>query len=152
MIPPQIKRLVPLFMIFIGLFLVIRHFLVPDTFGQLGHYRADALGEIAAKEMVYGDPEDCKACHDDILEKISNSEHAGLSCLICHGPGLEHAGDPQLGNIHKPAGRDFCGKCHAYNSARPADAVFQVNLDEHNTDFENCTDCHNPHDVWEDLQ
>ena len=150
--PPQIKRLVPIFLIFVTLFLVVRHLLVPDTFGELGHYRANALKDIAGKEMVYADPEDCKACHDDILETISGSEHAGLSCLICHGPGLEHAGDPQPGNIQKRGSREDCGKCHAYHSARPVDVIFQVDLNEHNVDFENCTDCHNPHNVMEGLQ
>jgi len=150
--PPQIKRLIPLFVIFIGLFLVIRHFLIPDSFGQFGHYRADALEEIAGKEMVFADPEDCKACHDDILEKISKSEHRGLSCLICHGPGLEHVNNPQTGNIVKPGSRNFCGKCHEYNITKPIDVIFQVDLSEHNPDFENCTDCHNPHNLWEGLE
>jgi len=32
--PPQIKRLLPLFVVFIGLFLLARHFLIPESFGK----------------------------------------------------------------------------------------------------------------------
>jgi len=41
--PKQIQRLLIVFAVFISLFLVARHYLVPKTFGDLGHYRADAL-------------------------------------------------------------------------------------------------------------
>jgi hypothetical protein len=42
-IPPQIPRLALAFGVFITLFLVLRHFLVPETFGEYDHYRAVSL-------------------------------------------------------------------------------------------------------------
>ncbi len=150
--PSQLKRLFPLFILFIGLFLVVRHFLIPESFGQYGHYRGDALQEIASLETVYADKEDCVACHDDIGEQLSSESHAGLSCLICHGPGGAHVEDPQADNIQKEGGRAFCGRCHDFSPTRPIDVVFQVDIQTHHTEKTDCIECHNPHTLWEGLE
>ncbi len=150
--PSQLKRLIPLFIIFIGLFLVVRHFLIPESFGQYGYYRGNSLQEIASKEAVYADKEDCIACHDDIWEKLEGEMHAGLSCLVCHGPGSVHVEDPQPDNIVKESGRAFCGRCHDINTSRPSDVVFQIDLHTHHTEKSNCIECHNPHALWEGME
>ena len=150
--PTQLNRILLLFTAFIGIFLIVRHFLVPETFGQYGHYRGDSLNDIKSGEMVYADKEDCHACHDDILEKIQNEMHASLSCLTCHGPGRTHVDDPQLGNIVKESGREFCGRCHDINAARSTDFVFQVDIKTHHTEKTNCIECHNPHQLWEGME
>lgn len=152
LMPAQLKRLIPIFIVFIGLFLILRHFLVPDTFGQYGHYRGKALEDIASMEMIHASRETCVDCHDDIQAIIINDVHAGLSCVICHGPGLEHADDPTPENILKKGNRQFCGKCHGMNAARPLDVVSQVDLTEHNIETDDCIDCHNPHQVWEGIE
>ena len=41
--PPQLRRLIPMFAVFIALFLLVRHFLVPDSFGEYGFYRVTGL-------------------------------------------------------------------------------------------------------------
>ena len=150
--PAQINRILLLFVAFIGLFLIVRHFLIPDSFGQYGHYRGESLNDISSRETVFADKEDCYACHDDILEKLENEMHAGLSCLICHGPGGAHVEDPQLGNINKESGREFCGRCHDINPARSTDVVFQVDILTHHTELTDCIECHNPHTLWEGLE
>ncbi len=150
--PQQIRRLIPLFVIFIALFLVARHFLVPDTFGQYGHYRGDALIDNASKEIVYASKEDCFDCHDDIREQLENDVHADISCLTCHGPGLAHVNNPENDNIIKESEREFCGRCHDINAARSTDIVFQVDIKTHYTEKKNCVECHNPHEVWEGLE
>lgn len=150
--PAQLKRLIPLFIIFIGLFLTVRHLLIPDSFGQYGHYRGDALIDNASKAMIYSTKEACFECHDDIQEILENDVHAGLSCLTCHGPGLQHVENPAADNIGKESGREFCGRCHHLNAARPIDVVFQVDIKTHHTEEADCIDCHNPHQVWEGLQ
>ena len=61
--PAQINRILLLFVAFIGLFLLVRHFLVPETFGQYGHYRGNSLIDNSSREMVFADKEDCFACH-----------------------------------------------------------------------------------------
>jgi len=150
--PAQINRILLLFIAVIGLFLLARHFLIPETFGQYGHYRGAALDEISSREMVFADKEDCFACHDDILEKLENEMHAGLSCLICHGPGREHVDDPQLGNIDKNSGREFCGRCHDFHPSRPSDVINQIDIKTHHTEKTNCIECHNPHALWEGME
>lgn len=150
--PTQLKRLIPLFIVFIGLFLIVRSLLIPDSFGQYGHYRGDALLDNASLEKVFTTKESCFECHDDIREKLENDVHADLSCLVCHGPGLIHADNPEADNILKESGREFCGRCHKLNVARPMDVVFQVDIKTHHIEIENCIDCHNPHEVWEGLQ
>ncbi len=149
--PPQLKTLIPLFVVFIGLFLLVRHLLIPESFGEYGFYRGDALTDIASNEKRVASKAMCVECHWDVQEIIENDVHADLSCIICHGPGLTHVEDPEAGNIEKISGREYCGKCHETNPARPADVITQVDLATHNADFENCTDCHNPHQVWEGL-
>jgi len=150
--PAQLKRILLLFIAFIGLFLIIRYFLVPETFGQYGHYRGESLKDNASGEIVFADREDCYACHDDIQERLENDSHAGLSCLVCHGPGQAHVNDPQLGNIPKESGRTFCGRCHDLNPARSTDVVFQVDITTHHIEKQNCIECHNPHEVWEGME
>jgi hypothetical protein len=151
-VPAQLKRLIPLFAIFISLFLLVRHFLIPDSFGQFGHYRGDSLKDIASKETVYSTKQVCTDCHDDILEMLESDAHTELSCLVCHGPGTAHVDDPFEGAIIKENSREYCGRCHNLNAARPAAVIHQVDIHSHNTEFEYCTDCHNPHQPKEGLR
>ena len=142
--PPQIKRLAVLFAIFIGLFIVVRHFLIPKSFGKYGHYRADAVEEIGRLPENYAGNEVCQGCHEDIYELKAASEHAGVACETCHGPAMEHTEDPMGVKPVKPKGRAFCGLCHSRNAARPKNMP-QVDMEEHNKGME-CILCHKAHD------
>ena len=150
--PAQLKRLIPLFIVFIAIFLIVRHLLIPETFGQYGHYRGNSLIDNEDKEIIHATKESCADCHDDVQERLANDSHAGLSCVICHGPGKAHVDDPFEHPVPKEKDRTFCGRCHFTNSARPADVVAQVNPEDHNPEFSECTDCHNPHEVWMNLE
>lgn len=145
--PPQLKTLIPLFAIFITLFLVARYFLVPASFGDQGHYRFNSVEENKEKAMQYAGKEACAECHDDKAEELSSGMHANLSCESCHGPGMVHYENPETTNIGKPDERVFCGLCHSFNPTRK-DKIAQINLDEHNIDNK-CIECHNPHNPWE---
>jgi hypothetical protein len=147
--PPQLKTLLTLFLIFIAIFFVIRHFLVPASFGEFGHYRGDAIIDISNKEMVFANREVCIECHSDINEKLQSDLHANLSCIVCHGPGLEHASFPDSVKIIKKSGRENCGRCHSINPARPKDMINQIDIVEHHKEKNDCIECHNPHQVWE---
>lgn len=147
-IPPQIPRLVLAFAIFISLFLVLRHFLVPDTFGKYGPYRAASMDDYGTLEIHYSGQQACFTCHQDIEDLKSTDVHSTIHCETCHGPGQKHVTTSAAADILKPSGREFCGKCHSLNAARKQDAIFQVDLSKHNID-KNCTECHNPHQPWE---
>jgi hypothetical protein len=107
------------------------------------------MGEIAALPAHYAGKAVCVDCHDTETTQLALDKHAGLSCEICHGPGLAHADDPEKNVLIKPGTREFCGKCHDLNPARRADVITQIDIKTHNIERENCIDCHNPHAVWE---
>ncbi|HLP73923.1 MAG TPA: multiheme c-type cytochrome [Bacteroidales bacterium] len=147
-VPPQIPRLALAFAIFIILFLIARHFLVPETFGQYGHYRGESLNDNAAMEIRYAGQQACIECHEDIQEQKTADVHSDIHCETCHGPGQKHFITGDTADIMKPHGRAACGICHEKNAAKSRNVIFQVDLNEHNPG-KNCTECHNPHKPWE---
>jgi hypothetical protein len=146
--PPQLKRLIPLFAVFIGLFLLARYFLVPETFGEYGHYRGASLGENAALELHFAGKEMCSMCHDDIASDLQGDQHRFLSCEVCHGPGMDHANSPEEHQLARPGERGHCGKCHFVHPAKNKEIILQVEPEEHYPENE-CITCHNPHKPWE---
>ncbi len=66
--PVQVKRLMLAFAIFIGMMLVLKYYLTPDSWREYGPYRGNALKEISAKEAKYVQIETCAMCHDSIAE------------------------------------------------------------------------------------
>jgi hypothetical protein len=148
--PPQVKRLALLFAIFIGLFLVARNFLVPKSFGEFGHYRGLSLTENQDKPANYAGQKICNDCHDDVMAKKSASVHQSLSCETCHGPGQAHVNNNDTLPL-KPSGREFCATCHTLNAARKKENIIQIDPAKHETGSA-CTECHNPHNPWENLK
>ena len=146
--PLQLKTLIPLFIAFIGLFLVVRHLLIPESFGKYGHYRADAIDEIGVLPAKYAGQAVCIDCHDTEANQISSDEHSDLSCEVCHGPGTQHVENNEI-KLEKPGTRIFCGQCHGLHLARSIEVINQVDTKEHYPEREDCIDCHNPHAVWE---
>jgi hypothetical protein len=146
--PPQLKRLIPLFVIFIGLFLLARYFLVPESFGKYGHYRANSLDDNAAAKLNYAGEGACAECHDDVAELKSQDVHTDLACETCHGPGKAHADNPDSASVLKPTGFELCGLCHSKNPAKNPDVIIQVDLKKHYPETD-CIKCHNPHKPWE---
>jgi len=147
-IPPQIPRLALAFAVFISLFLVIRHFLVPETFGEFGHYRAESLKDNELPLLHYSGQQACFVCHQDVEDNKSTDVHSDIHCETCHGPGGKHAVTGKAEDILNPDGREFCGVCHSLNAAKQKVIVFQVDLSKHNVE-KNCIECHNPHQPWE---
>jgi len=149
-IPPQVKRLLFFFIIFIAIFGIGRRLLVPESFGDYGHYRANSLQDNADKEMKFAGQQACTHCHQDQVELKEMDLHDVISCESCHGPAYEHvkAIAPEDVDVTLNRNRQFCGLCHTKNSAKPENAIFQIDLNEHYTD-KNCIDCHNPHSPWE---
>jgi hypothetical protein len=147
-IPPQLTRLALAFAIFISLFLVLRHFLVPDTFGQYGHYRGASLIDNAQPEIHYAGQKACFECHQDIEDLKAQDVHSEIHCETCHGPGQKHSEKGDTTGYIRPVGREFCGLCHARNAAKQKDAIIQVDLKEHYIE-KKCIECHNPHQPWE---
>jgi hypothetical protein len=142
-IPQQIIPLVILFAAALGGLLLIRHLLVPESFGKYGHYRANAIDDIRAIPASYAGYQLCADCHEDQYNAKQSSYHRGLSCEVCHGPALKHANDPESATPKVPRGRDYCVLCHAYEMSRPS-GFPQILPNNHNPG-KSCMTCHDPH-------
>lgn len=144
-VPDQLKRILFIaVMIVTGYFIVRQHF-IPETFYATGHFRQAALDSLRVLPMAYAGGEVCVQCHFDVGETKMATRHRGVSCEVCHGPGLRHAEeDPTTFVLAKPSEREFCTMCHGYNVSRPT-GFPQIDPAIHNPAVR-CMDCHNPHD------
>jgi ribosomal protein L37AE/L43A len=168
--PQQLRNLIITFTGFILIFILVRSILLPKSFGELGHYRKDALKEIGDLPTHYIGSQICSNCHEDKVLRISEGVHAKLKCELCHGPAKTHAtyADTIPGKVladslklFRQADRKFCATCHAINMARikikndtiNQSVIHQVDVKVHNllddeNKEQNCIECHNPHDPW----
>ena len=69
-------RFAGLFVLAFLVFLVVRHYIVPKSFGQYGHYRGASIGEIAQRPVKFAGHETCEGCHADEATKKSAGKHA----------------------------------------------------------------------------
>ncbi len=142
-VPQQLVPLVILFVVLVSALVLARQLFVPETFGEYGHYRAQAVDEIAAMPMSYAGYAVCAECHDDIYQKKQLSSHAGLSCETCHGAAASHASGESETLPSVPRGREHCQLCHGYSAARPTG--FPQILPEMHNPGEPCVTCHDSH-------
>lgn len=87
-------RFAGLFVLAFLLFLVIRSYVVPHSFGRYGHYRADALGEIASRPVKMSGHETCETCHSDVADMKKAGKHAHVNCEACHGAIFQRSPNP----------------------------------------------------------
>jgi hypothetical protein len=124
-------------------FVIVRAILVPRSFGEYGHYRGNAIMEIAAQPVIFAGHQACETCHSDVAEVKSNGKHAGVNCEACHGALAKHAEDP---GAVQPPNLDtavLCVRCHEVNGARPK-SFPQIIAKEHSAGLP-CETCHQPH-------
>ena len=141
--PPQISRLVLLTIVIAASYGVARSLITPESFYQYGHFRGDALMEIASREPVYGGKKSCDECHSEILALQAKGPHKTLSCEGCHNASSKHAGNPDLKTTAKLDDKT-CMRCHESNPARPA-WYKQITLAKHYMGQGACKECHKPH-------
>ena len=141
--PQQVTRLSIVFGLMILGLVLARQFLVPKTFGALGHYRAAAVDAIAAREVKYAGHLACAGCHDDIVKLHDTQRHRDVACEVCHGPAAAHVESPTEVRLPAPKQRGYCPLCHGYNPSRPT-GFPQIDPAAHNPP-KPCISCHNPH-------
>ncbi len=139
----HLLRLAAVFAIGILAFIVARTLFVPKSFGQYGHYRGDALQEIASRPIHYAGHKACEDCHTDIVDLKKTGKHAGVNCEACHGPLAKHAEDPAAVTPQLPDTGVLCARCHQAGIARPV-TFPQVDAPEH-SGGQKCGTCHVPH-------
>jgi len=136
-------RFAGLFVLAFLVFLVVRHYVVPKSFGEYGHYRGAAIGEMAAHPVKFAGHETCEGCHTDILDVKKKGKHAQVNCEACHGALANHANDPASVVPVKPDTAVLCARCHTMSAAKPK-GFPQVVPADHSTGLP-CETCHNPH-------
>ena len=136
-------RFAGLFVLAFIVFLVARGYVVPKSFGQYGHYRGDAMSDIAAHPVKYAGHEACESCHTDKAEEKAKGKHAHLNCEACHGALAKHAEDPTAVTPAKPDTAVLCARCHTATAAKPK-GFPQVNPADHSNGVP-CETCHQPH-------
>jgi hypothetical protein len=135
-------RFAGLFVIAFLAFLLIRGYVVPKSFGQYGHYRGNAIGEIAARPVHFAGHQACETCHGDEAAAKQAGKHAHVNCEACHGPLAKHADDPSSVTPVKPDTAVLCIRCHAASAAKPKG--FPQIAADHMSGIP-CQTCHQPH-------
>ena len=139
--PKHIFRLVSLILGLIVVAVIAIPFLTDDSFYRFGHYRADSVPEIAAKEPVLQTARYCQACHTARHAQWSASNHKSVTCEICHGAAQGH---PQNGKLPIPKDTvKLCTLCHEAMPGRPSTQP-QIEVAAHSPG-QQCIVCHNPH-------
>ena len=96
-------RFAGLFVVAFLVFLVVRAYVVPKTFGQYGHYRGAAIGEISQHPVKFAGHQTCEGCHSDISDTKTKDAHAHVNCEACHGALYQTlpAQPPPKGNLYE---------------------------------------------------
>jgi len=141
--PQQVPRLLAVFALTIGALIIARRLLIPETFGDLGHYRAAAVDSIAARPVKYAGRQQCSLCHRGLADQHAGGNHAGVSCEVCHGPAAVHVAAPLDTKPEIIRERRLCTTCHAFNLSRPL-GFAQIDTVAHNP-RQRCIGCHRPH-------
>lgn len=136
-------RFAGLFVLAFLVFLAVRGFVVPKTFGQYGHYRGAAIADIAARSVKFAGHQACVGCHSDIAETKTKGSHAQVNCEACHGPLANHVDDPSTVTPQRPNSLVLCVRCHTASAAKPKNFP-QVDPADHMGGVP-CESCHNPH-------
>ncbi len=160
--PKHIARLLLLFGAVAVVVIGARSYFIDKSFGVYGHYRADAVTEIAADTPIYQGAAYCRTCHRERFAQWSAGIHKVVNCETCHGAAAKHP------HITPPAASDsrtqilmasarfehvqlsvptntvkLCTLCHERMPGRPA-AQPQIDVDAH-SGGQACIVCHNPH-------
>ncbi len=152
----HVIKIAVVFLIIAGFVYPIRWLLTPKSFGDLGHYRADAIGEEAAKVPRHGTNISCLKCHEYEFDNLLSGHHKTLSCEFCHGTYADHVkGDQKTANLDIKQGKEInalCLRCHNNEIvARPKSMIKTIVMPDHLRDQmvnekHTCNQCHYVHD------
>jgi cytochrome c553 len=160
--PKHIQRLILLLVGFAIIAVAARNLLVDKSFYEYGHYRGNAVAEIAHDKPKFQGTQFCQSCHTAQFAQWSKGVHDNaktgkvVKCEVCHGPGggrdpEQHFINATTGPIHPknlkmviPTDtRALCTLCHEKLAARPLQQA-QIVVADH-AGKQQCTLCHNPH-------
>ncbi|MGB8516416.1 MAG: c-type cytochrome [Gallionella sp.] len=103
--PKHIARLLILIALIVVVAFTAKHLLVPASFYQYGHYRGDAVAEIASKVPKLQGSAACQSCHKEVYEEWTAGIHrkatksgAVQDVVVKYGPGCEVCHTGPAGN------------------------------------------------------
>jgi hypothetical protein len=143
-IPNQVLQVGIVFLIVGSTMILVRQRFIPESFGDIGHYRADAVEINAAHEIQFAGWQACAECHEDEVATKNSSFHRTVSCETCHGAAAEHAREEADDEPPLPTGRELCLTCHRYLVSRPTG--FPQIIEERHEPAKLCLTCHDAHD------
>ncbi len=131
-----------------------RHFMVPESFGEAGFYRYDAMTELTAKSPRHGAVNACADCHEDKVTALAAGLHSAVQCEVCHDVLSTHVqDDDKYRDMAINRSYRLCAYCHQKLLARPVE-VAQIVLAEHlELDSsqaiaeEACLECHDSEEI-----
>ena len=160
--PKHVFRLVLLLVAFGALGLLAKSYFTAGSFYRYGHYRGNAVAEIASDKPRYQASQSCASCHPRQYALWSTGVHDSASlrtvvrCEVCHGPAgrrdsrglFRHSAS---GPVHPlkvalavPTDTtSLCTRCHEKYAARPG-LVVQIEVAAH-SGTQPCWSCHNAH-------
>lgn len=144
-VPKHIVNLLLLLGSFLLFGLVAKSYVTDPSFYKFGHYRSDAVPELAAATPLFRGAGQCQICHANRKDDWSVSTHRTVQCEVCHGADREHPGDGQ--NLTPTDTIRLCTNCHEAMPARPAWQP-QIVLGQHpfpGAETPQCHTCHDPH-------
>jgi len=127
----------------LALFLLVRGTVIPENFGEYGHYRPAALDLIRQRPMAFAGQATCVECHDAEAKTRASGKHAHVACEACHGPQAQHVADFVSVKPALPDVKVLCARCHEKDAAKPKNFP-QVATAEHSGGLV-CNTCHQPH-------
>lgn len=160
--PKHIARLLALMVLFGAVAYGAKQYFTVDSYYIYGHYRGNAVADIASDKPKFKGPAFCAPCHaaqsTEWSSGVHNSADLGkvVKCEVCHGPGgsrdvngpYEHVstGNDHPNNLKMAVPTDtvkLCTLCHEQIAGRPTQQP-QIVVADHAGTLQ-CTTCHNPH-------
>ncbi len=160
--PKHIVRLLVLMVLFGAVVYAAKQYFTVRSFYMYGHYRGNAVADIASDKPKFKGSASCAPCHAAQSTEWSSGVHHSaalgkvVQCEVCHGPGgsrdvkgmFEHVstGNDHPNNLKMAVPTDtvkLCTLCHEKIAGRPAQQP-QIVVADHDGTLQ-CTTCHNPH-------
>jgi len=134
---------------------LVRPLILPNEFGEYGHYRPGAVTDEATRQVRNMTNESCLDCHRNIRKIHLKGVHESVSCEVCHGAYADHVKDDKvIAEMPVVRGDDIkalCLRCHnKVIRARPPESIKMIALPEHleekNVSTHHiCNQCHHVH-------
>ncbi|MCK5837338.1 MAG: hypothetical protein KAH09_08740 [Desulfobacula sp.] len=135
--------------------LLFKKLLLPDSFGNYGYYRADAINEAALVLIRHGTNKSCFTCHAHEAKNHKKGRHQTISCEFCHGTYADHVADgKKIAPLPVKKEKEIttlCLRCHNTEiKARHEEVIKTVAMPNHLKDqnvklTHNCNQCHYVH-------